>query len=289
MNILKIEDLNFKYKNKKVLNDLNLTLQNGIIALLGPNGSGKSTLMKIIATLYETKNGNIHLNELDYSTDKNKIKGYIGYLPQGFDMYKNITGKEYLLFVARMKNVQNDKLDQHINTIVSALNLELFINKKISTYSGGVKRRLGIAQSIIGNPKLIILDEPTVGLDPEQRNEFRKLLPVISKDKIVIISTHIVEDIQFSCNKIVVLNDGNILYNGEIYDLTKNTTIYSTTLSDKEYNNLPSHIKVIDCNIINGKFNIKYVSRKELLNNSTRVDISLQDAYINLLSEESKE
>ena len=287
MNKLKIKNLNFNYKNKKALDNINLTLKNGVIALLGPNGAGKTTLMKLLVTLYETKNGEIELNNIKYSKNNERIKSSIGYVPQDFDMYNNINGQEYLEFVAKMRGIPKGDLKNHIKRVVSKVNLEEFINKKIGTYSGGVRRRLGIAQALIGDSKLIVMDEPTVGLDPEQRNEFRKLLPIISKDAIVLISTHIVEDIQFNCNKLIILNQGKVLYDGTIDEFIDMVEVYSVVVSNDEFEDLEYKIDIIDYKKVKDGVQIKYISnKKDKLKNSSKIDTTLQDAYISFLQKE---
>ena len=289
MNKLKIKNLNFNYKNKKALDNINLTLTNGVIALLGPNGAGKTTLMKLLVTLYETENGEIELNNIKYSKNNERIKSNIGYVPQDFDMYNNINGQEYLEFVAKMRGVPKSDLKNHIQRVVSKVNLEEFINKKIGTYSGGVRRRLGIAQALIGDSKLIVMDEPTVGLDPEQRNEFRKLLPIISKDAIVLISTHIVEDIQFNCNKLIILNQGKVLYDGTIDEFIDMVEVYSVVVSNDEFEDLEYKIDIIEYKKVKDGVQIKYISnKKDKLKNSSKIDTTLQDAYISFLQKEQK-
>ncbi|HGM3906154.1 TPA: ATP-binding cassette domain-containing protein, partial [Clostridioides difficile] len=282
INKLEIRNLNFNYKNKKALDNINLTLTDGVVALLGPNGAGKSTLMRLLVTLYETSIGEIELNNIKYSKNNEKIKANVGYVPQDFDMYNNINGQEYLEFVAKMRGVSKNDLKKHIQKVVSKVNLDKFINKKIGTYSGGVKRRLGIAQALIGDSKLIVMDEPTVGLDPEQRNEFRRLLPEISKNSIVLISTHIVEDIQFNCDKLIILNQGKILYDGTINKFIDMVEVYSVVVSNDEFEYLERNIDIIDYRRVKDGVQVKYIGKNtEKLKDSLRIDTTLQDAYIN--------
>ncbi|HBE9725193.1 ATP-binding cassette domain-containing protein [Clostridioides difficile] len=289
INKLEIRNLNFNYKNKKALDNINLTLTDGVVALLGPNGAGKSTLMRLLVTLYETSIGEIELNNIKYSKNNEKIKANVGYVPQDFDMYNNINGQEYLEFVAKMRGVSKNDLKKHIQKVVSKVNLDKFINKKIDTYSGGVKRRLGIAQALIGDSKLIVMDEPTVGLDPEQRNEFRRLLPEISKNSIVLISTHIVEDIQFNCDKLIILNQGKILYDGTINKFIDMVEVYSVVVSNDEFEYLERNIDIIDYRRVKDGVQVKYIGKNtEKLKDSLRIDTTLQDAYINFLHKELK-
>ncbi|MBH7435153.1 ATP-binding cassette domain-containing protein [Clostridioides difficile] len=289
INKLEIRNLNFNYKNKKALDNINLTLTDGVVALLGPNGAGKSTLMRLLVTLYETSIGEIELNNIKYSKNNEKIKANVGYVPQDFDMYNNINGQEYLEFVAKMRGVSKNDLKKHIQKVVSKVNMDKFINKKIGTYSGGVKRRLGIAQALIGDSKLIVMDEPTVGLDPEQRNEFRRLLPEISKNSIVLISTHIVEDIQFNCDKLIILNQGKILYDGTINKFIDMVEVYSVVVSNDEFEYLERNIDIIDYRRVKDGVQVKYIGKNtEKLKDSLRIDTTLQDAYINFLHKELK-
>ncbi|WP_131014422.1 ATP-binding cassette domain-containing protein [Clostridioides difficile] len=289
INKLEIRNLNFNYKNKKALDNINLTLIDGVVALLGPNGAGKSTLMRLLVTLYETSIGEIELNNIKYSKNNEKIKANVGYVPQDFDMYNNINGQEYLEFVAKMRGVSKNDLKKHIQKVVSKVNLDKFINKKIGTYSGGVKRRLGIAQALIGDSKLIVMDEPTVGLDPEQRNEFRRLLPEISKNSIVLISTHIVEDIQFNCDKLIILNQGKILYDSTINKFIDMVEVYSVVVSNDEFEYLERNIDIIDYRRVKDGVQVKYIGKNtEKLKDSLRIDTTLQDAYINFLHKELK-
>ena len=289
INKLEIRNLNFNYKNKKALDNINLTLTYGVVALLGPNGAGKSTLMRLLVTLYETSIGEIELNNIKYSKNNEKIKANVGYVPQDFDMYNNINGQEYLEFVAKMRGVSKNDLKKHIQKVVSKVNLDKFINKKIGTYSGGVKRRLGIAQALIGDSKLIVMDEPTVGLDPEQRNEFRRLLPEISKNSIVLISTHIVEDIQFNCDKLIILNQGKIFYDGTINKFIDMVEVYSVVVSNDEFEYLERNIDIIDYRRVKDGVQVKYIGKNtEKLKDSLRIDTTLQDAYINFLHKELK-
>ncbi|HBF5459069.1 ATP-binding cassette domain-containing protein [Clostridioides difficile] len=289
INKLEIRNLNFNYKNKKALDNINLTLTDGVVALLGPNGAGKSTLMRLLVTLYETSIGEIELNNIKYNKNNEKIKANVGYVPQDFDMYNNINGQEYLEFVAKMRGVSKNDLKKHIQKVVSKVNLDKFINKKIGTYSGGVKRRLGIAQALIGDSKLIVMDEPTVGLDPEQRNEFRRLLPEISKNSIVLISTHIVEDIQFNCDKLIILNQGKILYDGTINKFIDMVEVYSVVVSNDEFEYLERNIDIIDYRRVKDGVQVKYIGKNtEKLKDSLRIDTTLQDAYINFLHKELK-
>ncbi|WP_297438042.1 ATP-binding cassette domain-containing protein [uncultured Clostridium sp.] len=280
MNKLIVEDLDFSYGDFKALKNISLEASNGIIALLGPNGAGKSTLMKILVTLLEKESGNINFNGIDYENTE-KIRSYIGYLPQKFEAYKNVTGKEFLNFIYDVKGLKINR-KEHIGGIISLVNLEEFIDRKINSYSGGVLRRLGIAQALVGDSKLIIIDEPTVGLDPQQRNQFRNILSKISIDKIVIISTHIVEDIEFCSNNLFILNKGEIRYSGSSKNLIERykKNIWTSIVAREEFDMINSRYEVLSFRNEDDKYVVKYISNEgydeEAINNSA----TLEDAYI---------
>ena len=280
LNKLIVEELDFSYGDFKALKNISLEASNGIIALLGPNGAGKSTLMKILVTLLEKESGNINFNGIDYKNTE-KIRSYIGYLPQKFEAYKNVTGKEFLNFIYDVKGLKINR-KEHIGGIISLVNLEEFIDRKINSYSGGVLRRLGIAQALVGDSKLIIIDEPTVGLDPQQRNQFRNILSKISIDKIVIISTHIVEDIEFCSNNLFILNKGEIRYSGSSKNLIERykKNIWTSIVAREEFDMINSRYEVLSFRNEDDKYVVKYISNEgydeEAINNSA----TLEDAYI---------
>lgn len=209
--MIEIKNLTKKFKRKIALNNVNLKLENGIYGLLGPNGSGKTTLMRCITKLYSLNNGELIFQNKSYES--------IGYLPQKFGMFKELTVYEMMSYILYMKNVKKDNHLSEINKTIKLVNMEDRINDRIGSLSGGMIRRLGIAQAILNNPKVLIFDEPTTGLDPEERMRFKNLLSKIKDDKIVIISTHIVEDVESVCNKIIIMNEGNVISIGSTEDI----------------------------------------------------------------------
>lgn len=279
MNVLNITNLNFSYDNNKnrTLKNINFSINDGIIALLGPNGAGKTTLMKILATITKTNKDEVYFNDISYSNIES-IRKYIGYLPQKFETYTQVTGREFLNFIYDIRGLKDNR-SQHINDIIEMVDLEKFVDKKIKTYSGGVLRRLGIAQALVGNPKLIIIDEPTVGLDPKQRILFRNLLSNISKDRIVLISTHIVEDIEFCSNNLLIINEGEILYQGDSNELINKyrKKVFLKEVSKNEYEYMKKTFKILDFKIDGSKYIVKYIDKE---NDENFSNISLEDAYI---------
>lgn len=284
MNKLTVENVDFSYGKKVILKNISFNIENGLTGLLGKNGAGKTTLIKILVTLYKPSKGSILFNDCDYNVRSNDIRKHLGYLQQDFNMYKNLTGLDYLKFVAKMRDVNN--IDDEIFKICEQLNLNKYINGRIGTYSGGIKRRLGIAQAIIGDTKLIVLDEPTIGLDPEERNEFRKIIKKISRDKIVIMSTHITEDIEFLCDKLIILKDSTVQFVGSVDEFIDNNkdNILEEVVNQIRFNEIMNDKKVISYNGDGDKISVKYIEKNDGNSNYAK-NITLQDAYINFLEE----
>ncbi|WP_297420438.1 ATP-binding cassette domain-containing protein [Clostridium sp.] len=282
-NKLVVDNINFSYFKKEILKDISFTCENGITSLLGENGAGKTTLMKILIGVNKPSTGRVILNDRNLLGYSNK-KDIIGYLPQKFDIYNNITGYDFLSYVCDIKNIENNEKKKQIEQIIEQFNLNSVINKNIGKYSGGYKRRLGIAQSIIGNPNLVIIDEPTVGLDPEQRLEFRHYLSEIGQDKIVLISTHILEDVELYTNKILIINNKSILFNGtssEAINAAKNK-IYTTTVNVDEVKLITNKVKIIEeKRLDNNKIKIKFLSLDNNIGNShLEKEVTLENAFV---------
>jgi ABC-2 type transport system ATP-binding protein len=212
---LEILHLSKKYsKDKFGLKDFSLTVENGILGLLGPNGAGKSTLMKIIATISQPTGGTITLDGVDITKDPNAIRRILGYLPQDFGVYPNLNAFEFLEYIAAMKGVGGSNMRSRIEQLLEGVNLIEAAKKPIGTYSGGMKQRIGIAQVLLNNPKVLIFDEPTVGLDPEERVRFRNLISELANDCIVILSSHIVSDIETIADEVAVMKGGQLITKG---------------------------------------------------------------------------
>ena len=210
-----IETLSKHYARGKIaLDGVNLTLSNGMFGLLGPNGAGKTTLMKILATLLEPSSGSVRYDELTLGRDDQQIRAQLGYLPQEYGLYSTLTAVEQLNYFATLHNRRLDWV-KRIDQVLEMVNLQHVRRQRVGGFSGGMKQRLGIAQALLNDPGLLIVDEPTAGLDPSERVRFRNLLGQLSADRIVILSTHIVDDISSSCNDMALLSAGKILYSGE--------------------------------------------------------------------------
>ncbi len=209
---LKINDLTKQYASKTAIAHLSCTLTPGIIGLLGANGAGKSTLMRMICGVMKPTSGSIALNQ--YAVEDKEYRNLIGYLPQDFGYYPEFTGMEFLLYVAALKGLDRQTARVRSKELLEQVNLEKDANKKIKTYSGGMKRRLGIAQTLLNYPKLIVLDEPTAGLDPKERVRFRHIFEKLGKDSIVLLSTHIVSDVEKCADRILIIKDGQKVFDG---------------------------------------------------------------------------
>lgn len=213
---LKINNLTKTYKNGvKALDHLDLEIGTGMFGLLGPNGAGKSSLMRTIATLQKPDSGSITFDEIDILEDQNSLRRVLGYLPQEFGVYPNMSAEKLLNYFAKLKGISNKEERQAIiKNVLEVTNLYEVRHKSVSGYSGGMKQRFGIAQLLLNNPKLIIVDEPTAGLDPAERHRFLNVLREIGTNHTVIFSTHIVDDVKELCHELAILNGGKILYRG---------------------------------------------------------------------------
>ncbi len=209
--MLEIKNLNKNYGNKTILKNINCKLTNGVYGLLGPNGAGKSTLMKIITTNLKYDFGEILWNGEPIEKLGTNYLSVLGYMPQGQGLYNGFTGYMFLNYIAVLKDIPKKEIKNEIQRVIEYVNLKNDIKTKINAYSGGMKQRLLIASAIIGNPKLIILDEPTAGLDPKERVKVKKMIKDLSKNKIIIIATHIVPDIENITTHILVLKEGTLL------------------------------------------------------------------------------
>ncbi|KEI92466.1 ATP-binding cassette domain-containing protein [Clostridium botulinum] len=226
---ISVKNLNMIYKagkkaGKKALNDVSLQIESpSLIGLLGPNGAGKSTLMKLLVAELIPTSGEILIDGVPLLKNERKLKASLGYLPQSFGLYDELTVWQFLDYMAALKGIKNSK--KVIKEVIEKTNLTEKRKARISTLSGGQRQRVGIAQALMGNPELLIFDEPTVGLDPEERINFRNLFSKTAQDKIVLLSTHIIEDVQSVCDKLIVINHGQILFTGtpeKLIDLVHN-------------------------------------------------------------------
>src|SRR5215469_12965735 len=204
------------------LNDVDLTIPPGMFGLLGPNGAGKTTLMRMLAGIVRPTSGTILVGEHDGSAERGRtaVKRMLGYLPQDFGVYPDLNAREFLDYIALLKGLRDRTLrSKRVEALLEIVSLAQVANRKLKTYSGGMKRRIGIAQALLNDPALLIVDEPTAGLDPEERIRFRNLLSELGGNRTVLLSTHIVEDIAQTCQKLAIMKDGHIIFQGTVADL----------------------------------------------------------------------
>jgi ABC-2 type transport system ATP-binding protein len=220
---LVIENVSKRYKasDSYALRDLSLDIGPGILGLLGPNGAGKSTLMRIIATITKPTHGTVLWNGVDINRRPNEIRAVLGYLPQDFGVYPNLDADEFLRYMAAIKGVDPDAAKERIDDLLAFVNLVEARKRPLGDYSGGMKQRIGIAQALLNDPRILIVDEPTVGLDTEGRVRFRHLLAELAGDRVVILSTHIVSDVEAAANDIAIINRGHLVVRSSPEELLK--------------------------------------------------------------------
>lgn len=279
---LNIQNLSKTYSNgTQALQDVSLTIPTGMFGLLGPNGAGKSTLMRIIATLQDADSGNVTLGNIDVLHNKEAVRQVLGYLPQEFGVYPRISAEEMLDHFAVLKGITNGKERKElVEALLHRVNLFDVRKKAVSSYSGGMRQRFGIAQALIGNPKLIIVDEPTAGLDPGERNRFYNLLSEIGENVIVILSTHIVQDVKELCSNMAIINKGKLLFAGSP-DLALSELegkIWERAITKSEMDYYTSSFKMISNKLVAGK-PIIHILADEQPDGFHAAEVTLEDVF----------
>ncbi len=228
---LTIERLSKRYGARWALRELSLRCSPGLLGLVGPNGAGKTSLMRMIATLLEPSEGIIRWNGQDIRTHGRELRQVLGYLPQDFGIYPEFTGRQFLRYLAAMKGLPGALLNRRVDEVLEMVNLEAVADRKLPTYSGGLKQRIGIAQALLNDPELLIVDEPTVGLDPGERVRFRTLLASLTRNRIVLLSTHIISDVEAVASRLVILQQGRVLVDTTPEELLAKTagSVWSVT------------------------------------------------------------
>lgn len=283
MNQLTISGLSKTYANGvKALCDISLVIPTGMFGLLGPNGAGKSTLMRTIATLQQPDAGTISFNGFDVLSQPFEIRKILGYLPQDFGLYPKITAEVLLNHLAVLKGISNrNERKEIVAALLHQTNLYEYRKKNLGTYSGGMKQRFGIAQALLANPKLLIADEPTAGLDPAERNRFHNLLSELGEDIVVILSTHIVDDVKELCGNMAIINHGKVLLTGSpkhaISHLVGN--VYRKTIRKEELNAYRTNYTVLSEKLIQGKSNLHILSTQDPGDGFEQVEAGLEDVY----------
>lgn len=282
---LEIKDICKSYKGKQVLCSVSHTFTPGVYGLLGPNGAGKTTLINIITGLIACDSGTLHHSEFT-----NEYRNSIGYLPQNQEYYPNFTGLEFLLYMIALKKYKCEKPKDYAMKLLKDVNLDEVANKKIKTYSGGMKQRIGIAQALLGEPELLIFDEPTAGLDPEERIRFRNILSFISSNRIVIISTHIVSDVAYIAKEIVMLNKGELILSGTQKSIveTLDGKVWEYSCPEEDVLAVMKELRVSSIVAAENSCLLRIVSDTQPFSNAVGASANLEDACLYFFNEAGK-
>ena len=288
---LTINNLSKTYSNGvQALDNVSLTIPNGLFGLLGPNGAGKSTLMRTIATLQEADTGEVWMDELNIIEQKQELKQILGYLPQEFGFYPKDRAIDLLDQLSMLKGIKDkSKRKQLVEYILKKVNLWDARKQRIGTFSGGMKQRFGIAQALLGNPRLIIVDEPTAGLDPYERRRFHNLLAEIGKDIIVILSTHIVDDVSNLCTNMAIIDEGKILLQTDPGEIIKEFEgkMWEKDITGVNMEDFEKEYHVISTRLFAGKNFVRIYSKTNPVDDFKPVDPVLEDVYFYTLSKRS--
>ncbi|GAA3510777.1 ABC transporter ATP-binding protein [Aquimarina addita] len=281
---LEIQNISKRYSsNIYGISDFSITIEKGILGLLGPNGAGKSTLLKMIATVNKPTKGIICLNKNNIVKDPNYMRKQLGFLPQDFGIYPNLNAYEFLTYIAAMKGVGGHNLKPRITHLLKGLNLIDAAKKPIGTYSGGMKQRVGIAQVLLNNPTIVIFDEPTVGLDPEERVRFRNLISDLANDCIVILSSHIVSDIDTIADRVAIMKNGTLITHGNQENIIQKVRnkVFETTIKKEQLSIFKTEQLVVSTSRKKNQLIVRYIADNPI-DNSFEKEANLEDAYLYL-------
>ncbi len=287
--MLQIEHLSKKYSNGvHALDDVSLSINTGMFGLLGPNGAGKSSLMRTLATLQDADSGTAMLGDIDVLHNKEAVRSVLGYLPQEFGVYPRTSAVDLLDHLALLKGFSNSsERKEMVSSLLNKVNLYEHRKKAVSSYSGGMRQRFGIAQCLIGNPKLVIVDEPTAGLDPGERNRFYNILSEIGENIIVILSTHIVQDVRELCTQMAIMDKGKVLFSGDTDDalLQIKGKVWERKVDKADLTKFQNEYKIISSKLVGGKPLIHAYSDADLGNGFTKAEENLEDVFFAKLNE----
>ncbi len=283
---IRIEGLEKYYGKKHALKNVTLTIPSGMFGLLGRNGAGKTTLMKVLATLIGKQGGKVTVCGIPVE-EAARIRRITGYLPQEFSMYPNMGVYEAMDYLGALSKMPKKVRKERIPVLLEKVNLQEHYRTKIRALSGGMKRRLGIAQAILHDPKVLIVDEPTAGLDPEERVRFRNLLCEIAEDRIVILSTHIVGDVEATCEQIAIMDEGEIYYNGTVMDLLRMTEgkVYTAQISRKELAKMKENYVLTSMLTQGNNVMVRFLSEQKPQVEASACEPGVEDAYMYLMQE----
>lgn len=280
--MLAIKNVGKNYGDFCALKNINMDFENGVYGLLAPNGAGKTTLIKMIATLNFPTSGEILYNGENIQNLDEEYRDIIGYLPQDFGYYKSYSPIKFLSYISALKGIDKNKTDEKIQEILKLVGLEGVGNKKMRKFSGGMIQRVGIAQALLNNPKILILDEPTAGLDPKERVRFRNLLSELSRDRIIIVSTHIVSDIESISNEVIMIKDKELLYKDKIENICKKIhgKVFEAEIENNQMIEFRKKYLSLSEKQENGKMKIRFICEDEYDKSWSLVYPSLEDVFL---------
>jgi ABC-2 type transport system ATP-binding protein len=285
--VLETCNLSKAYKGVQALKDFNLKLTPGILGLLGPNGAGKSTLMRMLATITTPTEGNILWNGQNVVKEPEVLRPVLGYLPQDFGVYPNLSGQEFLEYMAAIKGMRGEKARRKISDLLDLVNLREAAHRQLGGYSGGMRQRVGIAQALLNDPQLLIVDEPTVGLDPEERVRFRNLLSDLSGERIVILSTHIVSDVESTATDIAIINKGRLISRAHPEQLLKQLegSVWEWMTTSQELTDLKRQYLVSGMIRRMEGIEVRAVSAVQPCSDAQSVTPNLEDVYLSMVAQ----
>lgn len=288
---LKLMELTKEYEALTAVNKISHTFNNGVYGLLGVNGAGKTTLMRMLCTLLKPSSGSISWNGRDIFSMDGEYRKLLGYLPQEFGYYPDFTVYDYLMYIASIKGLRPAAARQRGDMLLNQVGLSKARNKKMKKLSGGMKRRAGIAQAMLNNPKILILDEPTAGLDPNERIRFRNLISELSDDRMVLLSTHIVSDIEYVANEILLMKEGRIAVSGTTEELVASMSgqVWSCELPKQDINSYLKGYKVSNVKIVHGGAQLRILSDKQPSPGAVMVPAALEDVFLQYFGERTDE
>lgn len=288
---LQLDRVTKQYGTKRAVDRLNLSMKVGVYGLLGANGAGKTTLMRLLCDILNPTSGEIRYDGQNIHVMGEEYRSLLGYLPQNFGYYPEFTAEKFMLYMAALKGLNRSFVQNRTEELLRLVGLEKERRKKIKTFSGGMKRRLGIAQAMLNEPEILILDEPTAGLDPKERVRFRNLISSFSKDKIVLLSTHIVSDVEYIADKIFLMKEGQILKEGTPEEITAqmNGLVWECEVDEKRAAELEYRYTIVNMKKKNGAIELRIVSDTKPDEAAISVDATLEDMYLYYFKEDGNE
>lgn len=282
MHELRLTNIEKKYKGKTAVDDMNVSFQQGVYGMLGENGAGKTTLMRMICGILEPTQGKVLYDEMEISKLGGTYRKLLGYLPQDFGYYPDFTAQRFLHYMAALKAIPKEEADRKIDGLMEMVGLMDVKNKKLKTYSGGMIRRVGIAQALLNDPEILILDEPTAGLDPKERVRFRNIISSLGKNRIIILSTHIVSDIEYIADEILIMKAGRLVKSGSHEAIIKDDKVHvwKCAVDERRVEELNNRFIVSNLKPCEGKVELRIVADTRPVEDAIEQEAALEDIYL---------